>query len=219
MYGWILSLIYLTSVVAYSVAAALWSSLCSPGYSWFFLPEAAPSVSVYVCVRLTLLWLCSRIPLSAASGGSLQQLSEVMFKDSGVQLLTLTPQHTAGHLSAVKIHKLSPAHCAKGRETQRGRDYNQVYWGRTLVLVWAVVKQQKFTGGCNVLVCAELNSGKKAMLSWLKTKELHHVLIILMRFIYPFDWLTNVLRHLDWGLWGILNFFCWRRKYYSTCEI
>ncbi len=89
-------------------------------------------VCVCVWVRLTLVWLGSSIPLSAAPGGSLQQLSEVMFEHSSVQLLSITAQHGAGHLSTVEIHKLSPAHWAEEETTQRGRDYNYVYW-RTAV--------------------------------------------------------------------------------------
>lgn len=50
--------------------------------------------------RLTLLHL--RL-LSAAPGGSLQQLPQVMLEDGGVKLLPLAAQHAAGRLSAVEV--------------------------------------------------------------------------------------------------------------------
>lgn len=64
-----------------------------------------------VCVSLTFLHLCSSTSLSAAPGGGfLQQLPEMVFEDGRVKLIPFTPQHTAGILSTVKAHKLSPAH-------------------------------------------------------------------------------------------------------------
>lgn len=59
---------------------------------------------------LTLFRLGSGAPLSADPGGSLQQLSEVMLEDGRVELLPLAAEHAAGRLSAVKTHKLPPAH-------------------------------------------------------------------------------------------------------------
>lgn len=60
---------------------------------------------------LTLLLNCG--PLSAAPDGSLQQLLQVMFEHSSVQLVSFTAQDAAGCLSAVEIQKLPPAHCDK----------------------------------------------------------------------------------------------------------
>lgn len=59
------------------------------------------------CVTLTFLSLIF-VPL--ACGGALQQLLQVMFEDCGVQLLSLTSENAARHLSAVEVHKLPPAH-------------------------------------------------------------------------------------------------------------
>lgn len=60
---------------------------------------------------LTLLLNCGS--LSAAPDGSLQQLLQVMFEHSSVQLVSFTAQDAAGRLSAVEIQKLPPAHCDK----------------------------------------------------------------------------------------------------------
>lgn len=77
--------------------------------------QVSPALCLWkclLCAGLTILWL-GGVSSLANSGGSLQQLSEVMFEDGGVQILSLAPEHTAGHLSAVETHKLPPAHCRK----------------------------------------------------------------------------------------------------------
>ena len=70
-------------------------------------------VCVCVCVVLTVLGLGSREPLSAAPGGSLQQLPEVVLEDGRVQVVSLAAQDAAGRLGALKVHKLPPAHWSR----------------------------------------------------------------------------------------------------------
>lgn len=79
---------------------------------------------VPVVVPCTFLWLGGSAPISAAPGGPLQQLTEVMLEDGRVELLALAAKHAAGRLGAVKAHKLPPAHWV-GHHKEEERGYAQ----------------------------------------------------------------------------------------------
>ncbi len=72
-------------------------------------------------VFLTVLWLLCGAALSDASGRSLQDLSQVVFEDGSVELLSLTAQDGAGCLRAVKTHELLTAHW--GTDKQRVKSH------------------------------------------------------------------------------------------------